>query len=379
MKKILSIALCICICALSLPYISLAAGIFSDVPENYWGLAGIESAASSGLIAGYELADGRFEFRPERAVSIQESLTMLWNTQKAAGLPEAEQDFSQAHVAALDAAKVAPWARKFVACGLEVGYASEASIGGGSAKGAASDADRARIAGWASVLMDCKLSPIAVLRYSDSAKIATKDAFAVDALYRYNIMRGDGNKRFNPADAVRRVEMAVVCTKILSFFQSEAQFGESITKENSLVSISGMLSSLDTKNRRMAISSSESVNMEFVISPDARIFLDGVETDAAGLNKIKDKFCSFAAIAGDNKVLIETVVRIRSGRLVNILQMEDFRLIEIDKGGESFFFCIDDASRIDAALSAGMDVKFIADGAYIVEMEGFYYDGDGNL
>lgn len=119
--------------------------------------------------------------------------------------------------------------------------------------------------------------------------------------------------------------------------------------------------------------------MEFVISPDARIFLDGVETNAAGLNKIKDKFCSFAAIAGDNKVLIETVVRIRSGRLVNILQMEDFRLIEIDKGGESFFFCIDDASRIDAALSAGMDVKFIADGAHIIEMKGFYYDGDGNL
>ncbi|NMA93296.1 MAG: S-layer homology domain-containing protein [Clostridiales bacterium] len=371
MRKILSIALCICICALSLPYISLAAGIFSDVPESYWGLAGIESAASSGLIAGYELADGRFEFRPERAVSIQESLTMLWNTQKAAGLPAATEDFSEAHAAALDAAQVASWARKFVACGLEAGYASVESLGGASTKGAASDASRAKIAGWASALMDCRPSPLAVLRYADSAKIATRDAFAVDALYRYNIMRGDGNRRFNAADAVRRVEMAVVCTKILIFFQSKVQFGESITKENSVVSISGTLNLVDAKNHRMALSLSESESLELVISPDARIFLEGVEADVSELAKIKGKFCNFAAIAGDNKVLIESVVRIRSGRLVDIFQMEDFELVEIDKEGESFFFCIDDASRVEGVLSAGMDVKFIADGAHILEIKVF--------
>ncbi len=371
MKKILSIALCICICLLPLPYVCLAADIFSDVPESYWGRVGIESAASSGLIAGYELEDGSFEFRPEIAVSIQESLTMLWNTQKAAEMPAAQEDFSEAHTAVLDAAQVALWARKFVACGLETEYASEESLGAGSAKGAASDADRARIAEWVSALMGCSSSPLAVLPYADSGKIATKDAFAVDALYRYNIMRGDGNRRFNAADAVRRVEMAVVCTKILSFFQSRAEFGESITEENSVISLSGIVSSLDAEDRRMTLSSSDSVNPQIVISADARIFVDGVEEGVSGLGKIEGKFCSFAAIAGDDKLLIETYVRIRSGKFVSILQMEDFELVEIETEGESFFFCIDDSSNVGGVFNAGEDVKFIADGAHIIEIKGF--------
>ena len=47
---------------------------FTDVPQDHWGRSYVSFSAELGIVNGYPLEDGSFQFRPDNSVSKEESM-----------------------------------------------------------------------------------------------------------------------------------------------------------------------------------------------------------------------------------------------------------------------------------------------------------------
>lgn len=343
---------------------------FMDVEGAYWGAPYIQAAADAGIINGYPTEeDGLFRFAPENPVSKQESLAMIYRTLQSAGLLQEEADLSGSYVQQLTAGGISEWARLYAAYGFRYEYVKAGDF---QSAGGAALAPRQLIAMWAAKSMKYELAPAAILPYADGAKISSEAFAYTDALYRNQIMTGDNKGNLNPADGIRRVEFAAVCTRLMDNAERMVQMPQSARKlEDSLILHSGIMKSVQANSRRFLLQKSDGGTWSVQLTSDATILVDGREISAAELATLENKFVSVSCLmGGGSQVLIETGVRVQTGWIENLSSEDDYGVLTLStEDGMLIRYCYDDETLSDVTIQMGIDVSLIADGAYVLEIK----------
>ena len=343
---------------------------FVDVADDYWGASYISTAAQAGIILGYPTRDeGVFRFDPENPVSKQESLTMIYRTLQGAGLLREETDLSLQYTQMLSDGGIAGWAGPFAAYGFHYGYVLAGDFQ--SSRGPA-PAPRQLVGQWAAKAMGYELAAAAILPYGDGASISSESFAYLDALYRNQIMTGDNKGDLNPLAGIRRVEFAAVCTRLLADAGSEALTPQAARKlEDSLILHSGIIKSVQDGGRRFLLEKSDGATWSVQLSADAGVVLNGQAASFGDLSSLENRFASVSCLMGaGSQVLIETGVRVQTGRIESISSEENYGILTLSTdSGQQVRYCYDDNTLADVAIRKGIDVSLIADGAYVLEIE----------
>lgn len=343
---------------------------FLDVEEAYWGAPYILTAAEAGIINGYPTQeDGVFRFDPENPVSKQESLAMIYRTLQSAGLLQEEADLSGSYVQQLTAGGIAEWARLYAAYGFRYEYVAAGDF---QNAGGAALAPRQLIAMWAAKAMKYELAPAAILPYTDGAKISNETFAYTDALYRNQIMTGDNKGNLNPADGIRRVEFAAVCTRLMDDAERMAQTPQAARKlQDSLILHSGTVKSVQASSRRLQLQTADGSIQSVRLSPDATVLMDGREVSASDLAALENKFVSISCLMGAGRqVLIDTGVRVQKGWIESLSSEDDYGVLTLStEDGMLIRYCYDDETLADVTIRRGIDVSLIADGSYVLEIK----------
>lgn len=348
-------------------------GGFVDVASNYWGVSYIEDASRAGLIKGYPTGQaGVYRFEPEQAVSKQESLVMLHRMLQAAGRlqedPDAEE-LAELFAKPLADAGIDPWAQPEVAYAFRRQYVvpEDFYAGKGSVK-----AERQLVATWAAKAMGYDLAPVAVLPYVDGARLSDAAFPYADALYRHGIMTGDNLGKLNPADGIKRVEFAAICMRMLSGEDKPGQMDQGARRlEDSLVLRSGTIRRVAADGRRFELETLSGETLFVALLADAQLIVDGREVPAREISKLSGRFASVSCLLGGTKqVLIETDLRLHTGRIDRLSQEGDYGVLTVVTGdGLPVRYCFDDGTRRDGAPAVGNTISLITDGVYILEMK----------
>ena len=300
---------------------------FTDIAESYWGAKAIYAAAEAGIILGVPMADGTFRFEPERDVSQQEADVMVGRTMKALGLREEEPEFENtpARVASRQ------WVAKMT---LEE--------------------------------FGLNTSPVMVLRYGDYANISTDCVPAIDAMYRYGLMKGDNHGNINPQAGILRVEFATVCQRLLSYGAPGVNklSAEGSYKERDAVSIVGAVYKSVPEKRAFLVADGSGSTIYVKFAQDAQIYLNGSLVDFDTLAKNVGSGFALGCIAGrGNTVVVTTEMKVQSGTVKEVVKYSDYTVINID--GIDYYA---DASTSGTVPAAGRSVRFINEGAWISEI-----------
>lgn len=346
---------------------------FEDVTDSYWGAGYIQSAAETGIIKGYPTArEGVFRFEPEKSVSRQESLVMIHRTLESAGILEQETDAEELpalYARQLAEAGIADWAHAEVAYGFRRQYveAGDFKTAGGGAV-----APRQLIATWASKAMGYELAAVQILPYADGADISAEAFAHAEALFRNGIMTGDDKNRLNPKDGIRRVEFAAVCTRLLAQAEKLVDSPRPARKlADSLILQSGTLGKVSQGGARFELKAADGRVCSVALQTDTGIVLNGKAASAADLAGYEGRFISVSCLMGGGRqAVVETAVRVQKGRIEAISSEGDYGVLTLaTQDGLRIRYCYDEQTLADVAITKGIDVSLIADGAYVLEIK----------
>jgi hypothetical protein len=368
--------LSIIIAQMTVPACAMAASDFTDLTVDYWGYPYIDFAAASGIINGYQSYDGSYQFLPEKALTKEESVTMLYRVLSSAGKLESTDDFTEEYSDLLTGNMVADWAKKYVAYGLKYELIAVSELADFTdLSGAGIAAPREQVAMWTAKAMGKKLSPAYSLSYTDKDGITNGMLPYVDLLYRQGIMRGDDTKMFHPSGSIKRSEFAAISKRVF-----EAEQNDIYVEANEIQSYRGTIVSVDAYNSRIMMTQSDGTARVIQLDPKTQIVINGKVNynGLAGIGTGTAAVVAWGAFYDENEpkdgvlqlhVISET--QTMTGLLTKILKMDDnTSILEIEnEDGDTIYYVLDADSKADGTPKKGTEVTFIADGVKILEMK----------
>lgn len=350
------------------PAAHAAGGGFTDVADSYWGAAFVGFAAEAGIINGYPLPDGRRAFRPENPVTREESMQMVYKAAVNSGArPAPAPDQPAAYADLLASHGIAAWAHECVAFGLAEGILTEAELAGfRNDAGTPLPATRLEVARWAAIALDRPFLAATSLDFPDKDQIARTDRIYADLLHRMNIMVGDDQGRFHPDANIRRVEFAVICTRMYDLAAAPFSAGREARF------FTGTVSGGSADAGRIFLSTAAGGARILDVENNAVFLLDGrpaSRTQAfAGLTS-----GSLVSIAADSfgQVHIQTRPVSGQGEVKAVDPMGGgFLAVTLQVAGGTARYYYDPSATAGPAPAAGQTLFFIADGVLLVETAG---------
>ncbi len=352
---------------------AMSAGDFTDVPSNYWGYPYIDFSAGNGIINGYPSPDGTYRFRPENPVTREEAMAMLYRALSAADKLKSAEDFSAKYTDLLTNNKIADWAKKYVAYGLEYKLISESEIADFTEdSGMGIPAPREQVALWTAKSMGRNLSPAYSLIYVDKDSISADKLPYVDLLYRQGIMQGDDTKMFHPANGIKRAEFAAISNRVFESAKTAAY-----AEDKEVQSYRGTIVSVDSYNNKIMMTQSDGAGRVIQVNPKTQIVING-KVNYNGLTGIGTgtaAVVAWGAFYDPNddafQLHVITKTQARTGLLTGIEKKDaDTSVLEIEnEDGDTICYVLDKNSRTDGTPKKGTEVSFITDGIKILEMK----------
>ncbi len=196
-----------------------AAVVFSDINNVPWEGAKtyIQNVADLGLMVGEKDEQGTNIFRAKDRVTYCETLQLVYNLLKNAGVATPSTAVTSKWQSILTGYDVPKWNYEAAAYALENGIISTSEVRAfmSGSDGKSIDATRQDVAimlgRGLSAVYDIEKSP--KLTFNDSDDITSVAAPYVKLLSDLNILVGDDNKNFNPKSYINRAEMAVMVSK----------------------------------------------------------------------------------------------------------------------------------------------------------------------
>ena len=219
-------------CATEFSFAAVTAADFTDVDELYWGYSYVDDTARAGIIEGYLAEDGTRTFRPENEVTKQEAITMVVNTATRAGIGYTNGDYTEKWTSRMEEAGVDPWAYPYVSYGLEKGFLEEEELPDFmTSPGVSQKATREEVFSWVARALWSKYKGLEdklfVLTYTDADQIDEARAPYIGLLSNLGILVGNdnGNGTFSlfPKSPIRRVEFAVICSKVYALARASGK------------------------------------------------------------------------------------------------------------------------------------------------------------
>lgn len=360
------------------PVYAMQASDFTDVVSNYWGYPYIDFSASNGIINGYQAYDGTYQFLPEKSVSKEESVTMLYRALSATGNLKSDKDYTADYAELFTKNKIAGWAQKFVAYGLKYELITEDEIGDFTDdNGRGTPAPREQIALWTAKALGRNLSPAYSLVYVDKDSISAKNLPYIDLLYRHGIMRGDDKKMFHPASGIKRAEFAAICKRVY-----ESANTDTYSESKEIQSYRGAITAVDSYNCKIMMTQSEGTARVIQINAKTQIVING-KVNYNGLSGIT--IGSTAVVAwgafhdpdqsNSGEVVLQlhiiTKIQTQTGLLSDIEKVDnETSILKIEnEDGDMIHYILDQNSQTGETPKKGTEVIFIADGIKILEMK----------
>ena len=216
MKNKKGLALLIVMFMLINPIFSFAATVFSDVASNHWAKDFISKMSEKGIIRGFEDTKTlRFNFKPENPVTYVESIQMIYQTLKSVNKLKSTTGLVTKHQTTLTSAKIPTWAHEAMAYAIEYNIVHKDEVTKFIKNNAQVNAKRVDVAVFLgkAIDMDDAIDPLPILGFMDAEMIIKVAVPYVDLLVKKQIINGDNNNRFNPNNAIKRAEMATICSK----------------------------------------------------------------------------------------------------------------------------------------------------------------------
>lgn len=342
-----------------------AAGDFTDVGENYWGREFISFAAQSGIIKGYPVNDGTFQFRPENPVTKEESMQMIYQAVKNSGIRSVpEEDLTEKYMEQLTQNSIAAWAWECAAFGLE-----NEILDGSELQDFRNDsnmpvsATREEVARWTAKAIGRDLMPATSLTYPDKDQLSEVNLVYADLLNRMSIMVGDNNGKFNPKSGIKRVEFAGICTRVYELADSKFD----INRETE--SCQGTVTGVNAAAGKIYMTMPEGSAKVIDVSSKAEIVING-KAAYNNLSKVKIGEKSIISWSTLGQVHIDTGVKLGEGTVIQITPIDDTcdkLSVRIPGGSVVYYYISGETSVIDEPKK-GKDIVFIADGIKILEI-----------
>jgi len=355
---------------------AMSAGDFTDVPSSYWGFPYIDFSAGNGIINGYQSPDGTYQFRPENSVTREEAMAMLYRALSAADKLKSTEDFSAKYTDLFTNDKIAGWAQKYAAYGLEYKLISESEITDFTDdSGLGIQAPREQVALWTAKAIGRNLSPAYSLVYVDKDSISADKIPYIDLLYRQGIMQGDDKKMFHPASGIKRAEFSAISNRVFESAKTAAY-----AEDREVQSYRGAIVSVDSYNNKIMMTQSDGAGRVIQINPKTQIVING-KVNYNGLTGIGTgtaAVVAWGAFFDPNdpdddafQLHVITKTQARTGLLTGIEKKDaDTSVLEIEnEDGDAIYYVLDKNSRTDGTPKKGTEVTFIADGVKILEMK----------
>lgn len=207
---------------------------FTDVPSSHWSYTFVNQASNLGIINGIQQPDGTYQYQPEKEVSYNETMQMIYAMAKSLGSAQDVNSRVTKWQATMNQYNVPQWAQQAVSYCLESGIADTSMLKGDAG------ATREEVA--------CMVGRMLTKVYGTATKTAThKDLSQVNSAYlpyvnlldQLEIMQGDTAGNFKPKNAINRGEMAVVITKSFAQLKMITQTGTMTSISSTGATISG--------------------------------------------------------------------------------------------------------------------------------------------
>jgi len=338
---------------------------FTDVAANYWGRQFIAFAADAGIINGYPASNGTFQFKPEDPVTKEESIQMIYQAVKNSGIKSApEKDIISEYEAVLTENSIDKWAWECVSFAMENDVIEETElIDFRTDNNVPVKATREQVARWTAKAVERDLMPATSLDYPDKDLIAGENLVYADLLNRMSIMVGDNNGKFNPDSGIKRVEFAVICTRVYELADS------SFDMNREYASYQGTVTSVNAQAGKIFMSMADGSARVIDVEKNAEIVFNGKKV-YNNLNNIKSGQKAIIAYSTFGQVHISTEVLLCEGEIRQITPMGDaVSKLEIRiSGGNTVYYFTDGVTSVLDEPKEGKDVVFIADGVKILEI-----------
>jgi len=355
---------------------AMTAGDFADVAASYWGHPYIDFSAEKGIINGYSSPDGTYRFLPEKAVTKEESMAMLYRALSAADELKSTDNFSMEYTDLFAENKIADWAKTYVAYGIKYKLITEEELRDFTDEnGRGIPAPREQIALWTAKAIARPLSPANSLIYIDKDSISSEKLPYIDLLYRQGIMQGDDTKRFHPASSIKRVEFAAISNRVFALAEAELY---SVEKE--IQSYRGTVVAVDSYNNKLMMTQSNGSGRVIQINPKTQIVINGKVNynGLAGISMGTTAIVAWGAFYNESspneddlQLHVITKTQTRTGLLTGIenLDSSTSRLAIENSDKDTIYYIIDKNSRTEGTPRKGTVVTFLADGIKILEMK----------
>lgn len=344
-----------------------AAGVddFRDVAKDYWGRSFIGFAADAGIISGYPVAGGQLEFRPDNQVSREESMQMIYKAAVNSGTyqPLAAEPIEK-YEDLLTEHNIASWAWECVTFGLEHQILDASELASfRSDNGTALPATREEAARWAAKSLHRSYLPATSLDYSDKEQIAPENLIYVDLLFRMNIMIGDNSGRFQPKAGIRRVEFAVICTRIYDLAAAP------YTVEREYRIHSGTVSGSNGITGKIFLTTAKGTSRVIDLEASAEFVVNGRPVSRSeGFSALRSGQATIIAFSTFGQVHIQTGVVYGEGTVTALESLGGaVKAVSIKvPGGTVQYFLTGDTIKVDT-LKAGQTIRFLSDGVKLIE------------
>lgn len=338
---------------------------FTDVAASYWGHSFIEFAAEVEIIKGYPLENGRFKFLPEKSVTKEESMQMIYTAVVNSGTVAAPPaDLKETYIDLLKEHAIAPWAWECVSFGLDnniLDLKEVATFHGQN--GSSAIATRQEVARWTAKAIDRPLLMATSLEYPDANQIAPENTTYVDLLRRMEIMVGDNTGTFKPKDGIRRAEFAVICTRVYDL--SKAPYAA----EREYHSFSGESTGSSESLSRIDLTTASGVLRTIQVEPAATFVVNGVPVSRSqGFAFVNQRKPVVITADSFGQVHIQADVVVGHGRVIRVENLgTSAHAITFQQESGSVWAIQDDETILVDPLSVGSTYHYITDGVMLIE------------
>lgn len=342
---------------------------FRDVDSSHWAQSSIDFAVDKGIVKGYYDEYSKiYTFLPEKAVTYEEAGVMLWRALNAANIisdisDEKKADLLEKYQSELDGDQIAQWAQLSVAdlVDREIIELSELKLFVGAAN-IGNSAPRTTVARWTAKALNRGLAGVYYLPYTDAAQISASDRPYIDMLYRQGIMKGslqmDGTTAFLPNAGVKRCEFAAIANRVYENKSSSYDYTKDIYSYDKSAQLSSLYmgSKVNILKNGTEATSGNGGSLSSYLSGATSFVISGIATDE---NETPQIHIDTIPASGNGTIKSKETISNSSKKVTKVG-------IAVD--GVTFYFLSDNSTSGDATLSKGQNVKFLADGVWLVEL-----------